>query len=371
MARSPGARVYVIAEAGVNHNGDPELALELVDAAAEAGADAVKFQTFTAEELVTADAPKARYQTTTTDASQSQFDMIKGLELSKDAHRALLRRSIERGLEFLSTPFDRASLRFLVDDLGLGTVKIGSGEITNGPLLLEAARSARRIILSTGMSTLDEMEDALAVLAFGLSGARTTPSRSAFAKAYASRRGREALQSAVVILHCTSEYPAPFADVNLRAMATMRDAFGLPVGLSDHSAGIAIPVAAVALDAVVVEKHLTLDREAVGPDHASSLEPGEFANMVAGIRAVEQALGDGVKAARPSEIANIEVCRRSLVTLAAVGAGEPFTVENLGAKRPGGGVSPMELWNWLERRAPRDFQEDEIIQLIPKKTTNE
>ena len=355
MARNPGARVYVIAEAGVNHNGDPELALDLVDAAAAAGADAVKFQTFTAEELVTADAPKARYQTATTDARQSQFDMIKGLELSENAHHALLRRSNDRGLEFLSTPFDLASLRFLVTDLELGTVKIGSGEITNGPLLLEAARSARRIILSTGMSTLDEVEDALGVLAFGLSGARRPPQRPAFAKAYASRRGRAALRSAVVILHCTSEYPAPFADVNLRAMATMRDAFALPIGLSDHSAGIAVPIAAVALGAAVIEKHLTIDRKAPGPDHASSLEPGEFADMVAGIRAVELALGDAVKRSSPSESKNREVIRRSLVARKPVRAGEAFTEENLGAKRPGSGVSPMEYWDWLGRSAVHDL----------------
>ena len=361
MARSQGARVYVIAEAGVNHNGDPALALELVDAAAEARADAVKFQTFTAKELVTADAPKAAYQKATTGTAESQLDMIKGLELDRKTHRRLKRRCATLDLDFLSTPSDVASLKFLVDGLGLKTLKIASGEITNGPLLLEAARSGCRIVLSTGMSTLAEVADALAVLAFGFTRRRAAPSRRAFAEAYASRRGRQALRREVVLLHCTSEYPAPYSDVNLRAMATVRDAFGLPVGLSDHSEGIAVPIAAAARGAAVIEKHFTLDRSLPGPDHMASLEPDQLAAMVSGIREIEQALGDGVKAPTPSERKNMEIVRKSLVALRPIAAGEPLSERNLGAKRPGTGVSPMAYWDRLGQPAPRRLAVDDQV----------
>ena len=351
--------VYVVAEAGVNHNGDAGMARRLVDVAAEAGADAVKFQTFKAGMLATRTAPKAAYQTSTAD--ESQLAMLRRLELPAAHHRELVERCRERGIEFLSTAFDRHSLDFLVEVVGLKTLKMASGEITNGPLLLQAARSGRDIILSTGMSTLAEVEEALGVLAFGYGEPDAQPSRQGFHAAFACPANREVLREKVVVLHCTTEYPAPPRDANLTAMDTMRDAFGLRVGISDHTEGIAVPIAAVARGAVVVEKHFTLDRSLPGPDHVASLEPGELRDMVAGIRAVEAALGDGVKAPQPSERKNLDVARKSLVTLMPVRAGEPFTERTLGAKRPGIGVSPMAYWEWLGRPAPRDFSADEAL----------
>ncbi len=353
--------VTIIAEAGVNHNGDAEMARRLIDVATEAGADAVKFQTFKAGLLATAAAPKADYQNATTEGGESQLAMLERLELPAAWHRELVERCRDKGLDFLSTPFDRQSLGFLAGDLGLETLKMASGEITNGPLLLQAGQSGRDIILSTGMSTLQEVEDALAILAFGFTEPGGTPGRQAFRAAFASAAGRAALAEKVVILHCTTEYPAPARDTNLAAMATLRDAFGLPVGLSDHTEGIAIPIAAAALGAQVIEKHFTLDRALPGPDHKASVEPGELTEMIAGIRAVEAALGDGVKGPRPSEMKNMDIARKSLVALRPVSAGEPFSEDNLGAKRPGSGVSPMDYWDWLGQKAPRDLAPDEAL----------
>ena len=353
--------VTIIAEAGVNHNGEIEMAHRLIDVAAEAGADAVKFQTFKAGLLATEAAPKADYQNATTGHAESQLAMLKRLELPAAWHRELIDRCRDRGLDFLSTPFDRQSLGFLVDDLDLKTLKMASGEITNGPLLLQASQSGRDIILSTGMSTLQEVEDALAILAFGFTDPGGTPGRQAFRAAFASAAGRAALSEKVVILHCTTEYPAPVGDTNLAAMETLRNAFGLPVGLSDHTEGIAIPIAAAALGAQVIEKHFTLDRTLPGPDHKASVEPGELTAMIAGIRAVEAALGDGVKGPKPSEMKNMDIARKSLVALRPISAGEPFSEDNLGAKRPGSGVSPMDYWDWLGKKAPRDFKPDEAL----------
>ena len=239
--------VTIIAEAGVNHNGDSEMARRLIDVAAEAGADAVKFQTFKADLLATATAPKADYQNATTETGETQLAMLKRLELPVAWHRELVNRCRDNGLEFLSTPFDRQSLGFLTDDLGLKTLKMASGEITNGPLLLQAGQSGCDVILSTGMSTLQEVEDALAILAFGFTDPGGTPGRQAFRAAFASAAGQAALSEKVVVLHCTTEYPAPAGDANLAAMETLRNTFGLPVGLSDHTEGIAIPIAAAAL----------------------------------------------------------------------------------------------------------------------------
>ena len=353
--------VTIIAEAGVNHNGDADMAHRLIDVAAEAGADVVKFQTFKAALLATATAPKAAYQNATTGAAESQLAMLERLELPADWHRGLVERCRDKGVDFLSTPFDRQSLGFLVNDLGLGTLKMASGEITNGPLLLQASESGCDIILSTGMSTLQEVEDALAILAFGFTDPRGTSGRQAFRAALASAAGRRALSEKVVVLHCTTEYPAPAGDANLAAMATLADAFGLRVGLSDHTEGIAIPIAAAALGAHVIEKHFTLDRALPGPDHQASLEPGELTAMIAGIRAVEAALGDGVKGPRPSEMKNMAIARKSLVALRPVRAGEPFGEDSLGAKRPGSGVSPMDYWDWLGQPAPRDLAADETL----------
>lgn len=353
--------VFVIAEAGVNHNGDHDMALALIDAAVDAGADAVKFQTFTANALVSADAPKAAYQNQTTDTGETQLEMLKRLELPYALHHQLVETCKEKGIKFLSSPFDETSLGFLVDELKLDTLKIPSGEITNGPLLLQAGISGRGIILSTGMSTLDEVEAALGVLAFGLTDADGEPSPDAFKDAFASDQGQAALKEKVTVLHCTTEYPAPFEDANLRAMATMRDAFGLKVGFSDHTPGIAVAIAAAALGATVVEKHFTMDRTLPGPDHKASLEPGELKDMVAGIRAVERAMGDGEKTPRPSEIKNMVIARKSLVALRPIKSGETFTEDNLGVKRPGGGISPMEYWDRLGQTLDRDVAEDEPL----------
>lgn len=347
----------VIAEAGVNHNGELDRALALVDAGAQAGAQVVKFQTFCAAALVTADAPKADYQKQTTGAGESQFAMLERLELDEHAHRALMTRCDERGIRFLSTPFDSDSLDFLVRGLGLDTLKFSSGDLTNGPLLHQAARAGAKVILSTGMATLDEVAEALGVLACGYLGRR--PSRAGLRAALAE--GSEALAGKVTLLHCTTEYPAPFGEVNLRAMATLRDAFSLPVGFSDHTQGIAAALGAVALGATVIEKHFTLDRNLPGPDHRASLEPGELAALVAGCAEVALSLGSAAKGPTASEAGNMKVARKSLVALAPIKAGEAFTEANLGAKRPGTGASPMEWWDRLGQSAPRDFAPGEVI----------
>lgn len=357
-----GQRVEVIAEAGVNHNGDLELARRLVHAAADAGADTIKFQTFKAAALVTRSARKAAYQARETAEEGAQFDMLTRLELSAEAHHELLALCEARGIRFLSSAFDPGSLRFLTDTLNVPVVKFGSGELGNAPLLHQAAQSGRRIILSTGMAPLADIERALGVLACGYAepGA-ARPRRSDFERAWADPARRATLAARVVLLHCTSQYPTPVDQVNLRAMDTLRLAFGLPVGYSDHTQGTAISEAAVARGAVVIEKHLTLDRGLPGPDHSASIEPDDFARMVHNIRAIEAALGDGIKVASPCEQDTAEVAKKSLVALRPIAAGEPFSHANLGVKRPGGGITPAAFWEYLDRAATRDYAEDELI----------
>ena len=352
---------YVIAEAGVNHNGSLDLAKELVDIAAECRADAVKFQTFKAESLVSKFAPKAEYQLRATSKIESQFEMLKTLELSLDGYRALKDHCSRRQIDFLSTPFDVGSLRFLVDDLNISRLKIPSGEITNPVLLLEAARSKKAIILSTGMSTLDEVEVALSVLAFGYSDLNEKPSMKLFQAAYLDPNARAWLSNNVTLLHCTTEYPAPFDEVNLRAMDTIRKKFQVPVGYSDHTPGITVPIAAVARGAVVIEKHFTLDKNLPGPDHKASLTPEELKAMVYAIREVELALGSSIKHPSPSELKNIAIARKSLVTAHAIKKGELFTPENLTIKRPGCGISAMNYYDWLDKPSSREYFEDELI----------
>ncbi|TQV64945.1 MAG: N-acetylneuraminate synthase [Halothiobacillaceae bacterium] len=354
--------VLVIAEAGVNHNGRSDLAFALVEAAAKALADVVKFQTFKAEHLVTRDAPKAEYQVRQTGGGESQFEMLKRLELSPRLHHELKAEAERRGLQFLSTAFDRESLRFLVDELGLRRLKLPSGELTNAPFLLEHARTGAALIVSTGMATLGEVEAALGVIAFGrISGTQERPCRAAFQAAYLSLEGQAALRQGVTLLHCTSDYPAPPESVNLRAMDAMGAAFGLPVGYSDHTLGAAASVAAVARGACVIEKHFTLDRAMEGPDHAASLEPEALAAMIGDIRTVEACLGDGIKRPQPAELATIGVARKSLVALRPIRAGEAFGEANLGCMRPGTGLSPMDYWAWLGKRASRDHAEGSLI----------
>jgi len=331
-------RTLIIAEAGVNHNGDLDLARQLVDIAADAGADLVKFQTFRADSLATTTAAKAGYQKLTTGATESQHAMLKRLELSEAAHRALQAHCQMRGIGFLSTGFDIDSVDMLVG-LGQRLFKIPSGEITNLPYLRHIGGLGGEVILSTGMATLSEIEAAL----FFLEKAGTPRER-------------------VTVLHCTTEYPAAPQDVNLRAMRSIRDAFGVRVGYSDHTQGIEISMAAVALGATIIEKHFTVDRHLPGPDHSASLEAGELVAMVRGIRHVEAALGDGVKRPTAAEMRNRAVARKSIVASRPVAAGEIFSNENLTAKRPGTGLSPMRWDEVVGRRAVRAYAADEAIE---------
>lgn len=351
----------IIAEAGVNHNGSIEMAKELIDVAAEAGADIIKFQTFKAEKVISRSAPKAEYQKKTTAESESQLDMVKRLELDEAAHRILIEYCQSRHIEFLSTPFDFDSIDLLARTFQLARLKIPSGEVINGPHLLHIARTGKPVILSTGMSALAEIETALGVLAFGYLSKNARPSLQKFQDAYCSERGQAVLAKKVTLLHCTTEYPAPFDEVNLKVMATMRAAFGLPVGLSDHTPGIAIPIAAVALGASVIEKHFTLDRNLPGPDHKASLEPDELKAMIAAIRQVEAALGNGVKIPSRSEWKNRSIARKSLVAAKPIQKGELFSEENIAIKRPGTGATPMSYWDILGMKASKNYQRDEVI----------
>ena len=356
--------IYIIAEAGVNHNGSSEMAFQLVDAAVKAGADAVKFQTFKAENLVTKNADKAEYQKKTSDAAESQFDMLKRLELSYEMHYQLINYCSSKGITFLSTAFDTDSLEFLVDDLGLTTLKIPSGEITNGPLLLEHAQTGCDLILSTGMASLGEVEEALGVIAFGLLGGKNSdikPSREAFQKAYFSEQGQALLKEKITVLHCTTEYPAPAKEINLNAIHTMQQAFGLKTGYSDHSEGITVPIAASVMGATLIEKHFTLDKTLPGPDHKASLAPDELKQMVTAIRTVEQVMGSGLKGPMPSEIKNREVARKSLVASENISMGDLYTEQNVTIKRPGAGRSPMEYWDLLDTKSTVQLHADDVI----------
>jgi N-acetylneuraminate synthase len=351
----------IIAEAGVNHNGSLDIAHQLVDAAADAGADVVKFQTFRADKLVTRQANKAAYQQRLTEGGQSQFDMLKALELSESAHRELLQHCTERGVEFMSSPFDAQSLEFLVA-LGVKRIKLGSGELTNAPLLLDAARTGLPLILSTGMSTLADVEAALGVLAFGYGRpAGSTPSKAAFHQAWADPASRAKVVKQVAMLHCTTEYPAPRNQVNLRAMTTLKNSFGISCGYSDHTEGHAVSLAAVALGATFIEKHFTLSQAMPGPDHQASIEPTELKTLIEGVREIEDALGDGVKAPMPVEIPNMAVARKSLVAARRITKGASITAQDLNVKRPGGGLSPFEFWALIGSAAKKEYQSDDPI----------
>lgn len=355
------SQTYIIAEAGVNHNGLAENAFKLVDAAVAAGADAVKFQTFKAEHLVTKSASTADYQQTATGES-SQYAMLKRLELSHEIHFQLIEQCKKNNIDFLSTAFDHESLHFLLHELKLTKLKIPSGEITNAPLVLAHARSQADLIVSTGMATLAEVQDVLSVIAFGLiTGAKEIPSRDKFAQAFASVVGKNALKHRVTLLHCTTEYPAPFNEINLRAMDTLAEIFQLPVGYSDHSEGIVVPTAAVARGAVLIEKHFTLDRNMPGPDHQASLEPQELKAMVRAIRSVEQCLGNGDKEPQPSEKKNMLIARKSLIAAQDIPMNEIFSAANIAIKRPGGGISPMDYWQILGNAASKDIQAGDYI----------
>jgi N-acetylneuraminate synthase len=355
-------KTLIIAEAGVNHNGNEKFAFELIDAAYRAGADIVKFQTFKAKNLVTESAKQADYQIVNTGKKESQLDMLTRLELGYETHHELVAYCNNLGIEFLSTAFDSESLDFLVNDLGLKRLKVPSGEITNAPLVLEHAQTGCDLIVSTGMASLAEIETVLGVIAFGYTNQKDKkPSVELFQDAYFSDAGQKALKEKVTLLHCTTEYPAPLEDINLAAMETMAKAFKLPVGYSDHSAGIIVSIAAVAREAVLIEKHFTLDKEMDGPDHKASLNPTELEEMILGIRQVEKSLGNGLKGPRPSEIRNKAVGRKSIVAAGSIKKGDLFTIENLTAKRPGNGINPICFWDLVGTNAKQDFKEDELI----------
>lgn len=351
---------YIIAEAGVNHNGDVNLAKKLVDIAKNAGADAVKFQTFQASSLVNKNAPKAAYQLETTACEESQLSMLQSLELSHADHHQLYEYCQKVGIAFMSTPFDSISLRFLTENFTMPYLKIPSGEITNAPFLLELAKTKQKIILSTGMSTLGEIETALGVLAFAYLESSASPCRENFIHAYCT--GQELLQRNVQLLHCTTEYPAPFEEVNLQVINTLEQSFGLNVGYSDHTQGIAIPIAAVAKGAKIIEKHFTIDKNMAGPDHRASLEADELAAMITGIRQVERALGNNIKMPSPSEWKNRPVVRKSIVAATTINQGTQFAENNLTVKRPGNNISPLSYWDYLNKTAEKTFLEGEAIE---------
>lgn len=330
-------KIFIIAEAGVNHNGNVELAKKLINIASEAGADAVKFQTFRTENVVSKNAQKAEYQKETTGSTESQFDMIKKLELDVETHKELIAYCHEKKIMFLSTPFDLDSVD-LLNNLGLKIFKIPSGEITNLPYLRKIARLNKKIILSTGMATLNEVGEALNIL-------------------ISSGTAKEN----ITVLHANTQYPSPMNDVNLNAMITIKNTFDIAYGYSDHTLGIEIDIAAAAMGASVIEKHFTLDKNMEGPDHKASLEPDELCAMVKAIRNIELALGDGIKKPTSSEIPNIEVARKSIMANCTIKKGERFTENNLAVKRPASGISPMKWDELIGTMATKDYQEDDFI----------
>lgn len=332
-------KVLIIAEAGVNHNGDLKLAEELIQVAADAGADIVKFQTFQANAIASKVAGRAEYQKANMNEDGSQIDMLKKLQLSEENHLYLIESCKRNKIEFLSTAFDFPSIDLLVK-LGITLWKIPSGEITNLPYLRRIGALGQRVILSTGMADLGEIEDALTILI-----AAGTP-----------------LQN-ITVLHCTTEYPTPFNEVNLKAMRTIQESFKVNIGYSDHTPGIEVPIAAVAMGAKVIEKHFTLDKNLPGPDHKASLEPSELKEMVRSIRNIEIAMGNGIKKPGSSEIRNIAIARKSIIASKNIQQGDLFTQENLTVKRPGKGISPMRWEEVLGKRAIRNFTEDELIEL--------
>lgn len=352
----------IIAEAGVNHNGDLGVAMDLIDHAAQAGADMVKFQSFKAKKIASASAPKAAYQAVQSAANESQLDMLKRLELSEVDHQKLINHSNLRGIRFLSTPFDFDSLDLLVKKFALPCIKLGSGELTNAPLLLQVGRSNVDVILSTGMSTLSEIEQALGVLGFAMMDSQKAPCADAFSKTLHQEDVWRKLCARVTLLHCTTDYPAPDQETNLRAMDTMKQAFGLSVGYSDHTEGNAISIAAVARGARVIEKHFTLDRSQPGPDHAASIEPNDLRELVGDIRRVEVALGTGIKQPAPSELANRQIVRKSLVAAHDLPAGHVLTADDIGLMRPGNGPAPITFWDRIGSTLERKYKAGDVLE---------
>ena len=332
------AKTIIIAEAGVNHNGNIEIAKKLIDVAADAGVDYVKFQTFKAKNLVTKNTAKAEYQLKNTGNNESQYDMLKRLELSYEDHVELINYCSFKKVNFLSTGFDIESLKMLFD-LGIDLIKIPSGEISNVPLLRFIGSKNKDVIVSTGMSTMEEIELSISFLISA---------------------GQD--KNKITVLHCNTDYPTPFEDVNLRAMQTIKDSLGVKIGYSDHTLGIEVPIAAVTLGAILIEKHFTIDRNLSGPDQKASLEPIELKSMVSSIRNIENALGNAIKMPTPSESKNLHIARKSIVALCNIKKGELFTEKNLTVKRPGNGISPYKWDDIIGKEAKRDYNLDDLIE---------
>lgn len=354
-------RTYIIAEAGVNHNGSLEMAKELVKVAKEAGADAIKFQTFKAENLVTKKAAQADYQIDNLGEATSQYEMLKRLELSFEDFTELQSFCQAENIEFLSTPFDFESVDFLLNILHIETIKISSGELTNAPFIHYVATKQKPIILSTGMATVEEIHEALAFIAYGLAQPLEVVTVENVGQFYHSDKAKKVLKQYVTLLHCSTQYPTPPTSINLKAMDKMKEIFSLPIGFSDHSEGIHIPIAAVSIGATVIEKHFTLDKTLEGPDHVASLNPEELNAMVKGIREIELALGDGIKKPTSIELQNRISARKSLVAKKSIQVGEVFSISNLTVKRPGSGISPSKYWSYIGNSAIKSYDGDELI----------
>ncbi|MCZ8531821.1 N-acetylneuraminate synthase [Psychrobacillus psychrodurans] len=354
-------KTYIIAEAGVNHNGSFSMAKQLIDVAKEAGADAVKFQTFRAENLVTKEAQQAKYQVENLGEATSQYEMLKKLELSFEQFKSLKYYCDEIGIEFLSTPFDYDSVDFLVDDLQMQTVKIPSGELTNSPFIHYIATKQKKMIISTGMATIDEIHEALAFVAYGLASPAKDVEVDRMYTFYQTYEAKEVLQKYVTVLHCTTEYPAPFETINLKAMNQLEKELKLSIGFSDHSQGISASIAATGIGATVIEKHFTLDKGLPGPDHVASLEPSELIMMVENIRQIELALGTGVKEPTAIELKNRIAARKSIVASRDIKQGEVLEVSNMNVKRPGSGISPSKYWSIIGKKATKNYHKDELI----------
>jgi N-acetylneuraminate synthase len=353
-------KTYIIAEAGVNHNGSLDMAFQLVDAAAQSGADAIKFQTFITEYLVTKSATQADYQINNIGETQSQYKMLKQLELSYKDFKALKVYCEKVGIEFLSTPFDLQSVDFLIQELKLDKIKVGSGELTNAPYLYKIASYGVDVILSTGMATIEEIHNGLAFLTYGYAK-KANISFDNVKNYYKNNESRQLFQEKVSLLHCTTEYPTPYEYVNLNAMMDLKEEFGLPVGYSDHTEGIVVPIAAVAMGATIIEKHFTLDKKLKGPDHKASLEPRELKEMIQSIRIIERSMGSKYKEPTQIELKNKIIARKSIVAAKAIKKGESFDLNNLAVKRPGNGIKPYYFWDVIGTVAKRNYAEDEVI----------
>lgn len=354
------ANIKIIAEAGVNHNGSINTAYELIDAAHNAGADIVKFQTYRTENLVTRETKQAKYQVENTKKMESQYDMLKRLELSYVEFEKLKDYCDKKGIEFMSTGFDHESIDFLLNNLKQRAFKISSGDLTNAPLLFYIASKRVNIILSTGMATTDEIHKALSYIAYGLSGQKDM-SANKVKEFYSGKKAKNLLSQYVTVLHCTTEYPTPVSEVNLNTLDYLKKELQLPIGFSDHTEGILFPLVAAGKGVTVIEKHFTLDKSMPGPDHKASLNPPELKEMITKLKLVEKGLGSKEKVVSSSELENRKVARKSIVASEEIKNGEQFSVDNLDVKRAGSGISPFLFWDYIGEKADRNYQKDELI----------